>query len=146
MSDEPIAFLLSQATRRWRRLLDLELRQEGVTYSTWVTLAYMQQGGDGMLQKDLARLMAIEAPTLVRLLDRLERNGLVDRRPSPGDRRGKTVHLTAAARRVLARFNEIAAGVRTRMLQGIREQDIAICHDVVSQIIDNASALDAPAE
>jgi MarR family transcriptional regulator, transcriptional regulator for hemolysin len=139
MTDKPTAFLLSQAIRGWRRALELQLKPQGLTYSTWVTLAYLQQGGDGLLQKDLARLMAIEAPTLVRLLDRLERAGLVDRRPDPCDRRGKTVHLTADAHRVLETFHGSATSVRQRLLEGIHEQDIAACHGVLTQIIDNAA-------
>jgi MarR family transcriptional regulator, transcriptional regulator for hemolysin len=104
-----------------------------------VTLAYLQQGGDGLLQKDLARLMAIEAPTLVRLLDRLERAGLVDRRPDAYDRRGKTVHLTPAAHDVLETFHAVASSVGHRLLEGIHEQDIAACHVVLTQIIGNAA-------
>ena len=44
----------------------------------------MQRDGDGMVQKELAQFMGVEAPTLVRLLDRLAAEGFVVRRPLHG--------------------------------------------------------------
>ncbi len=136
--EQPTDFLLSRATRSWRRLLDLELRPQGVTYATWVTLAYLRRGGDGLLQKDLAQLLAIEAPTLVRMLDRLEREGLVDRRPVESDRRAKTVHLTPEAHKVLGTFDAIAGRMREHLLAGISNEELATTHQVLTRIVANA--------
>ena len=44
----------------------------------------------------------VEAPSMCRLVDRLERDGLVERRADPGDRRATRVHISAEGRRVAA--------------------------------------------
>ncbi len=54
---------------------------------------------DGETQATLARAQRIEPPTLCRMVDRLERDGYVERRAHPDDRRAVGVHLTEAGRR-----------------------------------------------
>ena len=65
-------FAVARVTRRWRKLLDERLKDLGVTQARWSTMVYLQRGGEGLTQRELAHLMAIENPTLVRLLDSLE--------------------------------------------------------------------------
>ena len=122
----------------WRHRLESALRPRGLTYSTWRTLAFMQRDGDGMVQKDLAHFMGIEAPTLVRLLDRLAAEGFVVRRPVPGDRRANTVHLSARAHEVLEDLNEVAAALRRRLLDGIPADRLADCRKALETIIAKA--------
>ena len=47
-----------------------------------------------MTQAQLARRVAIEQPTMVRTIDRMERDGLVTRTPDPNDRRASRITLT----------------------------------------------------
>ncbi|MFD0387503.1 MarR family winged helix-turn-helix transcriptional regulator [Tistrella bauzanensis] len=78
-----------------------------------------------LTQRELADRLAIEAPTLVRLLDRLEADGLVERRPDGQDRRRKVIGLgpkAAPATDAIAR--EIAA-VRADLLGGLTDDQIA---------------------
>ena len=63
LSDQfPFAF--ARVTRRWRKLLDERLKDLGVTQARWTTMVYLQRGGEGLTQRELAQLMAIENPTL----------------------------------------------------------------------------------
>ena len=79
-------FAVARVTRRWRKMLDERLKDLGVTQARWSTMVYLEKGGEGLTQRELASLMAIENPTLVRLLDSLEQQGLIERRPCPHDR------------------------------------------------------------
>lgn len=135
---ERFGFNLARLGRVWRQQLDADLLGRGVSYSRWVTLAYLARGGEGMQQKELAQFMGIEAPTLVRSLDALEREGLVQRRPHPEDGRAKTVHLAAAAAEELGRFNEAARSVRETLLEGIADADLATCLRVFEAVDRNA--------
>ena len=137
-SELPLDFVLSRAWAAWRHHLESALRPRGLTYSTWRTLAFMQREGDGLVQKDLARCMGIEAPTLVRLLDRLAAEGFVVRRPVPGDRRANTVHLSARAHEVLQGFNEVADALRRRLLEGVPPGRLADCRKALEAIIAKA--------
>jgi len=84
----------------------------GLTPGEARTLSYAARAGT-VRQSALAERMGVEAMTLSGYLDRLEARGLVHRTVDPADRRAKLVHLTEAARDVLARIREI--GPRARM-------------------------------
>lgn len=68
-------------------------------------------GQDGLTQVALARLQRVEAPTLCRMVDRLERDGHVERRPHPDDRRARCLFLTVAGRRAAKRGRRAIADV-----------------------------------
>jgi len=131
-------FAVARVTRRWRKLLDERLKDLGVTQARWTTMVYLQQGGEGLTQRDLARLMAIENPTLVRLLDSLEQQGLIERRPCPNDRRARRLHLTKDGTEFMNVLTERAARLREEMLEGISDRDIEGAVKVFHRILENA--------
>ncbi len=131
-------FAVARVTRRWRKLLDERLKDLGVTQARWTTMVYLQQGGEGLTQRELARLMAIENPTLVRLLDSLEQQGLIERRPCPNDRRARRLHLTKDGTEFMNVLTERAARLREEMLDGISDRDIEGAVKVFHRILENA--------
>ena len=131
-------FAVARVTRRWRKLLDERLKDLGVTQARWTTMVYLQQGGEGLTQRELARLMAIENPTLVRLLDSLEQQGLIERRPRPNDRRARRLHLTKDGTEFMNVLTERAARLREEMLDGISDRDIEGAVKVFHRILENA--------
>ena len=120
--------------QNWRRQIDLEMRQFGLTDATWRPLYYLGRFGDGMRQIDLAAALDIEGPSLVRLLDALERQGLVERLSDSDDRRVKTMRVTETGRvlyeQVAAAYNRMS----TRLLAHVSDADIAACHRVFGQL------------
>ena len=141
MQSDSLGFTLSRALRSWRQRINVELEPKGITYSTWFTLVYLDQGGAGMLQRELAQYMGIEAPTLVRRLDQLEQEGFVERRASTHDRRANSVHLTTRGRDLLEAVNLTAANIRENMLSGVSDAEMATCQQVLQTIIDNAAEM-----
>lgn len=133
--------------RRWRAKMDARIAGFGLTEARWRTLLHMARNGDGLTQKDLAARLVIEAPTLVRTLDWLEAEGLVERRPAPQDRRAKTVHLTAKAGPIIQAIEDVATGVRAEMMAGIPEAELSACLAVLGRIVEGLAALpdEAPA-
>ncbi|WP_207450837.1 MarR family winged helix-turn-helix transcriptional regulator [Roseomonas marmotae] len=126
---------------RWRGCFDAELRASGQTLARARVLALLAHERDGMPQRELAAQLSIENPTLVRLLDGLERQGLVARLPEAGDRRAKRVALTAAAAPVAAEVTGISEGLRARVLAGIDEAELATALKVLRAISANLDAL-----
>jgi MarR family transcriptional regulator for hemolysin len=139
---EEFGFVLIRLARRWRMRLDRQMKIEGLTESQWNTLVYLSREGNGKLQKDLASSIGIEGPTLVRLLDNLEEKGLVERRASATDRRGKTVHLLPDTEQLLDNFNQKASALRAQLLDGVPAESLQQCLDVFDLIIDNARLLE----
>jgi MarR family transcriptional regulator for hemolysin len=88
--------------------LDRRLAQRGASLWNWVLLKEAANA-DGASQRELAHHMRIEPPTLVGQLDKLAREGLVERRPDPDDRRVVRVVVTPAG---LERLRELHAVVQ----------------------------------
>ncbi len=134
-------FAVARVTRRWRKLLDERLRDLGVTQARWTTMVYLQRGGEGLTQRELAGLMAIENPTLVRLLDSLEGQDLIERRPCEHDRRARRLHLTAQGEAFMHDLNARAAKLREEMLEGVDNDDIGVALNVFNRIMVNGDRL-----
>jgi len=132
---ESFALELTRLARFWRAKLDERLRPIGLTQAKWVTLFHLSQGGDDLQQKDLASQMGIEGPTLVRLLDALEGQQLIERRPDPGDRRANRVHLTAAAERLMGDLRARAVELRNEVLAEVSDEDLRVCVRVFDKIM-----------
>jgi DNA-binding MarR family transcriptional regulator len=75
------------------RLFNRRMREQGLTRSQWQALYWLNQR-DGLTQTELAELLVIARPPLGRIIDRLEQQGLVQRRADPADRRIKRVYIT----------------------------------------------------
>jgi MarR family transcriptional regulator for hemolysin len=138
-SAENFVFPLLSLARHWRWWLDRRLKPEGVTQGTWFVLAYLKLGGNGMAQKDLAKFIGIEGPTLVGHLDRLEKQGLVQRRADDNDRRSRTIHLTPAAEPLWSSVSNITGEMRAELLEGVSQDDLAICTRVFERIMENGA-------
>ena len=91
--DESLGYLVNRTARLFARALDRRLRRHGVGIGQWAVLVVLYQR-DGRTQADLSRTVAIEPPTMVRTIDRMTRDGLVERRHDARDARVVRIHLT----------------------------------------------------
>jgi MarR family transcriptional regulator, transcriptional regulator for hemolysin len=114
---------LSHAARAWRREVDAALVEFGLSDATAAALVHIDRLGDGARQGALAEFLGIEGPSLVRLLDHLCEAGLAERREVPGDRRARTIHLTAEGRDVVNRINRVVARLRKRVFGEVDAAD-----------------------
>lgn len=115
----------SLLARRWRRALDAHLAAAGLSDATWVPLVHLQESGGGITQKELAALVGIDGSSLVRLLDILCRQGLVERRVDAADGRARLVHLTAAGKKRVAEIRRELAKGEAEMLADLSDADIS---------------------
>ena len=134
-------FSISRIARRWRKLLDERLKDLGMTQARWNTMVALHRGGEGTTQRELAKLMSIENPTLVRLLDNLESRGLIERRPCEHDRRARRLYLTRHGSSFMEQFDDRAEGLRNQLLEGISTKELEICLNVFNRIVSNAENL-----
>jgi len=127
-------FRVARIARRLRQAVDAELRVYGLTEATWRPLAYVGKLGGGVRQKELATALSIEGPTLVRLLDNLERRGLIERREDETDRRARGIHLTKAGRDLAVRVAKVGTEIQARVLANVPPADLATCLAVLDSI------------
>lgn len=133
-----ILVTLFNTRNRLRFVMDDALSPLGITDATWRTLFYLEQTGSGVSQTQLADVMGIEGPSLVRLLDSLQSRDLIERRTSETDRRAKSLHLTKSAHKLLLELHKIANRVRTELLAQIDDKDLTICLGVLDRILSAA--------
>ncbi len=118
------AVSLGDVARLWRGQIGRRLRPSGLSFMQWLTLSQLSRAGADVVQKDLAALVSIEGPTMVGILDRLVRFGLVERRVSPQDRRANTVHLTTSGHHKLRAVEGDLRALREEMLAGLSADDL----------------------
>lgn len=103
-------------------------KREGVSESEWSILSALHMNGGaenrGLKQVELAEILQIQPITLTRMLKQLEKNGMVERRRDPEDRRAWRIHLTPKSEPVLVRLRDIRRKIRSAMLEGLNEADV----------------------
>lgn len=96
--DEYIGYVLSDVARLIRTVFDRRVRDIGLTRAQWLVLTRLYRR-PGASQTELADMLEIDRASAGRMIDRMQKNGWVERRADDGDRRINRLHLTAEARR-----------------------------------------------
>jgi DNA-binding MarR family transcriptional regulator len=122
--ENSLGYNISDLARLIRKRFDEESRDLGVTNSQWRVLVNVFRQ-PGINQGALADQMEVEPITTCRMVDRLETAGLVERRRDPNDRRAWQIHLTDAARPLIDKLKERAAGLNAVALAGLGEREQA---------------------
>ncbi|MDZ7854567.1 MAG: transcriptional regulator SlyA [Halomonas sp.] len=138
-----IGFQLSRVPRLWRAVIDRRLAPLGLTQTRWITLYHLWRLGDGQPQCDLARVIGVEAPSLVRTLDQLAEQGLVERRGCDKDRRTKRIFLTPEATPLLEQIDAVVSQARGEMLAGLDDAEVEQLASLLSRIEENGLAIQA---
>ncbi|MFF3410411.1 MarR family winged helix-turn-helix transcriptional regulator [Streptomyces sp. NPDC002742] len=80
-------------------------------------------GGPELSQQDLSRLLNLDPTTVVTVIDEMERNGHVERRRNPADRRRYNLILTESGREALATADRVATEVESTFFGGLAEDE-----------------------
>ena len=115
-----VGALLHDVARLIRRRFDRRARQTGLAITRQQARALLSIARtEGLSQAAIATLLDIEPIALVRLLDRLHEEGLVERRLHPTDRRVRTLWLTPLGWRVVDRVLAINREIRDEACAGL---------------------------
>jgi MarR family transcriptional regulator, transcriptional regulator for hemolysin len=115
-----IGATLHEVARLIRRRFERRARQSGLPLTRHQARTLMSIARDeGLSQAAMATLLDIEPIALVRILDRLHEEGLVERRPHPTDRRIRTLWLTPTGWAVIEQVMAINAAVREEACAGL---------------------------
>ncbi len=128
--------LLRESYWLLREVIDARLEPLGLSQARWRPLLCLHLNGGPMTQVELARMLSVESPTVVRLLDRLGECGWIVRRACPQDRRAYHVELTPRARRLCVQVDRIVSEIRIQGLTGISARDLAVAISVLERARD----------
>lgn len=131
-------FLIGDLSRIIRADIDRRIEAAGIglTPGEARTMAYIARYGEGR-QNVLAERMGLEAMTLSSYLDRLERQGYVQRIADPSDRRAKIVRLTPAADGALETILRVVQEVRHRARGDMSEDQWRLLQEQLKAIRNN---------
>jgi MarR family transcriptional regulator for hemolysin len=124
------------AGRRWRALLDERLRPTGQSAARMEAMAAILHMPEPRPQVDIARRLRIEGPTLTRMLDALEKDGMVERLHDPADRRTKQLRVTEDGERALEQIFDIADGLRSHILEGFSDSEIEVVNRLLLRLME----------
>ncbi|WP_296249268.1 MarR family transcriptional regulator [Pseudomonas sp. UBA4194] len=128
---------LAHMSRGWRAELDRRLAGLGLSQARWLVLLHLARFEESPTQRELAQSVGVEGPTLARLLDSLEAQGLVKRQAVVEDRRAKKIMLCPPARPLIDQIETIANALRVELFSGVDEEDLRIAMRVHSRILAN---------
>jgi MarR family transcriptional regulator for hemolysin len=128
---------LAHLSRGWRAELDRRLAGLGLSQARWLVLLHLARFKEAPTQRELAQSVGVEGPTLARLLDSLESQGLVKRQAVLEDRRAKKIALCDPARPLIGQIEAIANSLRVELFEGLRVEDLQVAMRVHSVILGN---------
>jgi MarR family transcriptional regulator, transcriptional regulator for hemolysin len=135
-------FLLKEVSRRYTLHFEQRASVFGLTLSQCKALVRLEKN-QGVSQARLAELAEVDAMTMVRILDRMEADGVLERRPDPADRRARCLYLTPKAKPLLDRIWQLSDEIRTEIFGGITKADRDVFMSVLEHIFANISLLES---
>jgi MarR family transcriptional regulator, transcriptional regulator for hemolysin len=129
-------YLANHAARVFNRKVDAALRPHGISMALIGPVLLLSWQGP-MLQRDLVRLSAVRQPAMVALLDRLEAMGMIEREPSPTDRRAALVRLTPEGHAMAERGRSALYDANRQATAGFTESEAQQVVLLLARLIDN---------
>jgi DNA-binding MarR family transcriptional regulator len=124
-----------------RRAMEPFFAQHGISGSQWGVLRVLSRAEDdgqpGVRLRDLSDLLLIRPPSVTGAVDRLERLGLVARRPSDTDQRARLVSLTSAGRRLVEQVTEGHAARIHEVLGVLSDPEQKQLHVLLERLADH---------
>ena len=135
--ENSIGFIVNQAAKAFIKALDSELRQKvGVTVGQWKVMVILVNQ-NGLAQKEIAEKLGLESPTLIPIIDKMEKEDLVIRKVDPNDRRNNRIYRTEKANTLWNNMIECGLKIREVSIKDIPEENVKIMKDALEKMWQN---------
>ena len=133
MSDleERFSDALHSTSRSWRQAVDRKLKYLGVSQASWMTIAIAAKARSPLSQSELADKLGVKGATMVAMIDRLVKAGLVNREASTTDRRVKRVVLTPAGIKIYEKVKAEAVALRQDLLANTDQKKLLLATELL---------------
>jgi DNA-binding MarR family transcriptional regulator len=128
-------FLLKEVGRQYVQRFEVRAQEISLSLSQARALVRLERN-EGVSQARLAELTDVDPMTMVRIVDRMEADGLLERRPDPADRRARCLYLTAKAKPILSEIWRLGDEIRTEIFAGISKAERDVFMRVLEHIHD----------
>ena len=137
-----VAFIVRSTAKVLESAFDQQVRKKadikGAQSRVIATLALVK---DGMTQKEIANRIGIEAPTIVPIIDKLEEQRIVIRRPDHNDRRNNLIFLTGESEAKWELIIECALDLEKASRQGLSQEELEITKRTLCKVAQNVAGL-----
>ena len=134
---DSIGLMLKTSAKSWEKAADIEMRERfGLSGAQWkvITVLSIQEG---ITQKNIADMAFVEAPTLVPIIDKMEKEEYLTRQADPNDRRNNLIFMTKKSKDLVDPIIDAVLEVRNMGLGKISKKDMEIAKKVLEQIRAN---------
>jgi len=132
--------MLVLAGRTWGTRIDNVARAEtGQSRARWQTLFVIAFGEQPVTMTDIGVRLNVQWPTLVRVLDGLEKDGLINRIDNPRDGRSRLVSITDEGMRLVREIKPILDRERAQLLEGLSDEDLMRTGAILQLLMDRAA-------
>jgi MarR family transcriptional regulator for hemolysin len=131
---------LINVARKWRREIDRALNAQGLSQTTSLPLIVLKRQGGQVRQGAIAEEIGVEGPSLVRVIDCLEADGLVQRVTDPTDRRAKMVALTQKGTAKAREIEKILDTVRRELTADVDPDELDITMKVLQSLLEKMTS------
>ena len=129
--------MLKTSAKSWEKAADIEMRERfGLTGAQWKIIVVLSLK-EGITQKNIADMAFVEAPTLVPVIDKMEKEGYLTRQPDPKDRRNNLIFMTKKSQDIVDPIIDSILEIRNMGLKKISKKDMEIAKKVLEQIRNN---------
>jgi MarR family transcriptional regulator for hemolysin len=131
--------LLVLASRSWTNRIDRMLRLEtGQSRARWQVLFTIGFAEQPATMTEICHRARVQWPTMMRVVQDMERDGLIEREDCPVDRRSKLLRLTAAGEAVIARIQPTLDRERAALLAHLSDEELRTCETMLRRIFEAA--------
>lgn len=131
--EKGVGYWILSAANLLERAANEDLAPHGITFRQVQILGSLAHAGE-ISQTALADMIQVEPSTIVRILDRMERDGWIERISKPNDRRVKLIRTTDKVEPVWRTIMDCGKRIRARATRGMSERQ-------AQQLIDSLEAV-----
>jgi MarR family transcriptional regulator, transcriptional regulator for hemolysin len=139
-SQRTFGFLLKDVSKLYVQRFEHRASELGLTLPQCKALVYLARS-EGISQVELASAAEIEPMTLVRILDRMELDGWLERRADPTDRRARRLYLKPKSKPLLETIEQISSDTRDEAFAGFSRQEAASLVAGLERVRSNYASL-----
>jgi len=134
--DTNVGYLMGRVRAALHESADRELAPHGITTAQGIVI-YLIRNGMAGTASEICRVTACDPGAMTRMVDRLERKGLVRRVRSRDDRRSVRLELTRQGNTVYPKISAVAVKVLNRFLQGFSRKEVREMEKFLSRMLQN---------
>src|SRR5713226_1574481 len=138
---DSLGMLVFLTSKSLERLVEAEMKKRlGLTGSKWKIILALNLSDD-LSQKELAEKIYVDGSTLVPIIDKMERDGLVQRKQDPNDRRNNRIFLTKKSESIVNSIIEIILELRKIIYKGLSQEELESTKKILKKIFESADTV-----